>query len=320
MHIICCIGGLDVDIDVDEHTTLASFRQQVCAAADLASGPDVFVLHGLDTDADLTALSAGDVINASPHPRVLARQRLVAAGFAATDEAFHEACGGGGDDDDRRTLSARVVADYLEAGFDPRGEGGRASLPLPHVVAAVMNGDAAVVETLLKAGASPCARLRGVLGCLSLAVSRGFRDVAEVLIRHGASAKATSLMFTACSHGFEEVVDLLLRSGAGATDKNALRASIERGHTGIVRRLLEAGANGSNWAGTCLAGTPLSLAVRNKRVGCVRELLEHGVPVTEEEVKEWVAKINGMSGDAVELRRLLWKHMEPTTKKRRRKR
>src|SRR5579872_1754252 len=90
------------------------------------------------------------------------------------------------------------------------------------LIAAVMAGDGARVETLLAEGASPDARDEKGTPVLALAVERGNAELVKILLRHGAdvhakdqSATASPVVWHTAAQGDDETLRLLLQAGAG---------------------------------------------------------------------------------------------------------
>lgn len=96
------------------------------------------------------------------------------------------------------------------------------------LIAAVKGGDAARVETLLAAGASPDARDEKGITVLALAAARGNVDLVKILMRHGAdvhakdqSAAASPVVWHTAAQGADETLRLLLQAGAGVNETDA---------------------------------------------------------------------------------------------------
>src|SRR3954462_14973921 len=100
------------------------------------------------------------------------------------------------------------------------------------LLAAVRKGDAARVEALLAAGASPDARDEKGFPALALAATRGHTAVGAALLRHGADVHARSrnagafpVVWLTAAEGSPEALRLLLQAGAGLNETNALEVT-----------------------------------------------------------------------------------------------
>ena len=105
-------------------------------------------------------------------------------------------------------------------------------------------GDAAVVELLLAAGADVKAKNNIGWTALHYAATRGYAAVAELLLAAGADVDAkseygsTALHFAA-ARGYDDVVELLLVAGADVEAKSntgwtALHYAAQEGHAAVV--------------------------------------------------------------------------------------
>ena len=113
---------------------------------------------------------------------------------------------------------------------------------------ACTNGNGAMVELLLKAGADPNTALPGGETALMTAARTGKVDAVKALLAHGADVNAkesrrgqTALMWAA-AEGNVEVVEALLKAGAD------LHARLDSGFTPCCSRCAKAG---STWCARC---------------------------------------------------------------------
>jgi ankyrin repeat protein len=119
---------------------------------------------------------------------------------------------------------------------------------------ACTNGNGAMVELLLKAGADPNTTLPGGETVLMTAARTGKVEAVNALITHGAAVNAneprggqTPLMWAA-AEGNVGAVEGLLKAGADLhaqldSGYTSLLFAVREGRTGVVRTLLKAGAN-----------------------------------------------------------------------------
>lgn len=139
---------------------------------------------------------------------------------------------------------------------------GKSNLDYPPLHSAVINGDLETVKSLLSRGADPNEGINyppdhpGYAGNKSkegmtplyFAASKGYREIAEYLLQHGADPKAIpSPMVCAISNGHLEIVDLLFRHGGKVTSeyngRTLLHVACERRQELIVKYLIEKGAD-----------------------------------------------------------------------------
>ncbi len=171
----------------------------------------------------------------------------------------------------------------LAAGANVRAANGYGVTPL---WLASLNGNAAIVERLLKAGADPSAtRLATGETPLMIAARSGHAPVVSLLLAHGGDVHAvepvrnqTALMWAAAQR-HPDVVRLLLAAGArvaaeSKTKMTPLMFAIRAGDLESTRRLLDAGAdiNAKAADGT----TMLVLAILNVRFRVAMLLLDRG--------------------------------------------
>ncbi len=150
---------------------------------------------------------------------------------------------------------------------------------------ASQNGNAAVIEQFLKAGADPNSTVRSEETALMLAARTGRSDAVNVLLEAGADINAkeswngqTALMWAAAAgHGavvralLDHRADIHMRSNGGTT---ALLFAVRKGDIRSVQAMLEAGAD-VNEKRPDLA-TPLLVAIINGHEDLVDLLLEKG--------------------------------------------
>lgn len=145
---------------------------------------------------------------------------------------------------------------------------------------------------------------------LSLAVLKGHRDIAKLLLKNGAVADEVycglSLLSLAISNGHHDIVELLLNNGADAdatvdsSGKRPLSLAILNGHPDIVKLLLRYGAKADMKDED--GGTPLCLAVLKKQENIVELLLESGPQVNIKDANGFtplqMAALNAQEGIA----------------------
>jgi ankyrin repeat protein len=136
---------------------------------------------------------------------------------------------------------------------------------------ACLNGNAAMIEALLKAGADPNSALPGEESALMTASRTGRVDAVKVLIAHGANVN------------FKE-------SKRGQT---ALMWAAAEGNTATLEELVEHGAD--MHAATKGGLTPLLFAVREGRIDTVRAMLKSGADVNETWKAGRATGVNGIS-------------------------
>ncbi len=125
--------------------------------------------------------------------------------------------------------------------------------------------------------------------------TRGRRDVAELLLAHGADANARSKSRSIALHwatfeGYRDVARLLLDAGADVNAKSIaaltpLHTAAWRGHRGVARLLLDAGADVR--AGGKGGWTPLHTAAWRGHQHVARLLLDAGAVVTARDEDGW---------------------------------
>jgi ankyrin repeat protein len=192
------------------------------------------------------------------------------------------------------TGDTEAVRLLLAAGADPRlplaGDepGGQAPADPPDfpVAAAVRaNCPAELIELLLDHGADPDAPGQDESSPYRVAMRRGRTDIAGLLARNGASAKATDLdlFLCACRQEDHAAAEQLMRRNPGltgqltSTDAAALVEAAGQGQTGAVRLMLDAGfppdARGADGAAA------LHAAAYSGSASTVRLLLDRGADI-----------------------------------------
>ncbi|KAI0272290.1 ankyrin repeat-containing domain protein [Gloeopeniophorella convolvens] len=181
-----------------------------------------------------------------------------------------------------------IVEHILASGsYDINARGGYHATAL---FAALMEGRSlAVIRSLLDGGAD--VNIKGNLGegtALQVAVSRGNRDIVQLLLDHGANIHAPSLrsgstLQDAVSDGNRDIVQLLLDRGADVNELrgsygSALERAVSNGNLDVVQVLLDHGAD-ANVNGSTYKGGALQKAVSNGNLDIVRLLLNHGADV-----------------------------------------
>ena len=153
---------------------------------------------------------------------------------------------------------------------------------------AVMKGDKAAVEELLRQGADPTAPQVDGTTLLHVAVQQNEVEIAEMLIRAGAAATGanrygTTPLTLACLNGNAAMVDLLLRAGADANEtstvwgETVLMMVARTGSTGVAKTLLAAGADVN--ARSASGQTALMWAAAENQISVVRLLVEGGARI-----------------------------------------
>lgn len=156
------------------------------------------------------------------------------------------------------------------------------------LIQAIETGDIEQVRRVLTGGAVVNARTRAGLTALSVAVIRGYEDIALLLIEKGASLDArdksgdrdnqhpgNSPVHYAAIYGRTRVLQAMLDRGVSPNlrDRNGrtlLMLAAENGHHDTVRMLLERGADPN--ARSALGETALELAQRRGDLETVRLL------------------------------------------------
>ena len=155
---------------------------------------------------------------------------------------------------------------------------------------AAYQGDLAVAQLLLRAGASADAPNRYAVTPLALACGRGNAPIVEALLDAGADANTTlpegeTVLMAAARSGNVDVLRLLLARGAdvGATEswrgQTALMWAAAENHPAAVHTLIELGAHVDERSSA--GWTPLLFAVRAGKTDAVRALLEAGADVND---------------------------------------
>ena len=158
--------------------------------------------------------------------------------------------------------------------------------PGPLLMAAT-SGSIDIARLLLTSGADPNARDDDGTTALDIAVHRGNREVAELLVDSGARAPA-GLQDDAVLKGQKDILDVLLRKGADvnvrlASGSTLLHDAALKGYDGIVTLLLGRGARVDlrNASGA----TPLHDAALNGKATTAAILLDHGAEINARETE-----------------------------------
>ena len=152
---------------------------------------------------------------------------------------------------------------------------------------AATSGFTDIARLLLTSGADPNAPDDDGTTALDIAVRRGNREVAELLVDSSARIPA-ALLGQAVLKGRKDVLETLLRKSADvnirlASGSTLLHDAALKGYDGIVTLLLAHGANVDirNASG----GTPLHDAALNGKASAARILLEHGADINAREAE-----------------------------------
>jgi ankyrin repeat protein len=160
--------------------------------------------------------------------------------------------------------------------------------PIGQIHNAVSDGNLEKVRDFLKKGADPNLVKFNWQSPLSLATNYGYQEIAELLIKYGATVNPEnqeSLLCEAANQGYQEIVELLVASGAninhGLKDENKanpiLEAALGR-HPTIVQFLL---------ARDAMVG--LHLSAFQGDINSVRAFLEdRSYPINSK--RKWLAK------------------------------
>ncbi len=194
---------------------------------------------------------------------------LLLSGCLSSNEKFLRAC------------SANDV-EYVLANCDPAGEAARASTGL---FVAAQEGNYAVVEALLAAGASPLKTDDQGYYALDHALAKDHMNVAELLINallESQSSQGSNIaIVSAATWNKVSTVEFLLEKGVdpdsfSGKGWSALACVSWRGHSGVCKLLLEHGAD-PNFICKDSSGTrPLIIAAVAGHVDIVNLLLANG--------------------------------------------
>jgi ankyrin repeat protein len=187
---------------------------------------------------------------------------------------------------------------------------------------ACQNGNADLVEILLKAGADPNTELPGGETVLLTAARTGRVEPVKALLAKGARVDTTerkgqNALMWAAAEGHTDVVELLIQAGADPditldSGFNAMFFAARNGHSEAVKSLLKAGVDVTAQIKTEKSSgkappegtTALRLAVENGHFDLAALLLEAGADPNEQSsghttlhVLTWVRKPNRGDGD-----------------------
>jgi len=150
---------------------------------------------------------------------------------------------------------------------------------------AAMQGDRALVASLLKQNVDVNAPMGDGSTALHWAASRGDLEMTQLLLKAGASVKAVTRigsitpLFMAAKGGNASVIDALLKAGASAVESNAngttvLMTAAAAGNPDAVKILLERGAD-INAIDKTNGQTALMFAAALNRASAIKVLLGH---------------------------------------------
>lgn len=144
--------------------------------------------------------------------------------------------------------------------------------------------------------------------------SRGYSDIADVLIKHGADTEATdednvTSLMVASIHGFKDVVFLLLDAGCEVDTVNskgwsALLLAVEGGFYQIVCRLIKSGAD-VNIRTKDILWTPLMSASANGYFDIAEDLVREGADVNAQQAGGWSSLMIAVRAGHTEIVKLL---------------
>jgi uncharacterized protein len=149
---------------------------------------------------------------------------------------------------------------------------------------ATVNGSAAMIETLLKAGADPNAPVlsRGETA-LMMASRTGKLDAVKVLLGRGATVNATEnlrgtdALMWAAEQGHSAVVQLLIENGANVKAQSRVIRPIRRNGLGFARPAADGKPTGDPMGGL----TALMFAVRQGSLDTIRVLAAAGADISQ---------------------------------------
>lgn len=173
----------------------------------------------------------------------------------------------------------------IRAGANARAANRSGATPM---FLATLNGSAAMIETLLKAGADPNTPVlsRGETA-LMMAARTGKRDAVKMLVDHGArlnvteNLRGTTALMWAAEQGHAAVVQFLLDNGANLGAESKILTPIRRGGLGFARP----GRDGKIPAADPMGAlTALLFAARQGALDVVRVLVAAGADVHQTSV------------------------------------
>src|SRR5262245_43277151 len=168
-----------------------------------------------------------------------------------------------------------MVTSLLQSGSNAQAPNRYGATPM---FLAALNGSAAMIETLLKAGADPNAPVlsRGETA-LMMAARTGKANAVEMLLHHGAKVNATeelrgtTALMWAAEQGHAEIMRLLIDSGADVSIQSKVVRPIRRNGLGFAR------GPGGQPSGDPMGGlTALLFAAREGFLDAARILIDHG--------------------------------------------
>lgn len=148
-------------------------------------------------------------------------------------------------------------------------------------------GDWYKVKKLLELGANPNARGRKQWTALQYAAKRGYINIVQLLLEHGAALYTETPknipLHLAAKKGHVDIVKLLIESGVypdviSSELKTALTKAIEYGHSDVVQLLLSKGSdpNGIRFTRNDYSCTPLCIATEQRNKKACKLLLAYG--------------------------------------------
>ena len=173
---------------------------------------------------------------------------------------------------------------------------------------AAVNGSAAMIETLLKAGVDPNAPVlsRGETA-LMMAARTGKRNAVQVLLDHGAKVNATenlrgtNALMWAAEQGHTAVVQFLLDNGADLEAQSKVIRPIRRNGLGFGRPGRDGQPTGDPMGGL----TPLLFAARQGSLDTVRVLVAAGADIRKAAVDGSSPLLVAVQNGHYEIARLL---------------
>ncbi len=192
----------------------------------------------------------------------------------------------------------------IQAGADAKAANRDGAPPL---FLACVNGNAAMIEKLLKAGADPNVPiLSHGETALMMAARTGKVDAVKVLLDHGAQVNAaenlrgTTAMMWAAEQGHAAVIQLLADHGADLRAQSKILTPIARRGLGFARAGTSAPAKGGL--------TPLLFAARQGSLECVRVLITAGADVNQTSVEKSSPLLVAVQNGSYEIALFLLNH------------
>ncbi len=229
----------------------------------------LFALLGISLIAGCVKIHQSNLIQASVKGQLDVVEELIARGNNVNTTDYLDNC-----------LISKNIPKNAKFGFYYSYGG------ITPLMAASMVGNAAIVRTLLKAGADTNAVSKGGGTALMLASYKGFVDIVEDLIAASANVNAVtydgwSVLMSASSGGNPEVVKILLTAGATPnvtteSGETAVSVASYKGNPEIIKMLIAGGADVNATRG----GLPaVAEASKYGQTDAVRALVESGADV-----------------------------------------